>query len=101
MRIKGSDILLILVAIVAPPLAVFFMTGCSCDLLINILLTILGVIPGHIHAFWLIYRKIKAENTYGAGGYTYVGSGAYQPIYGNKPAAAPATYGSTTTGPVM
>lgn len=26
------------------------MTGCSCDLLINIALTLLGYIPGHLHA---------------------------------------------------
>jgi len=63
-------------------------TGCSCDLLINILLTVyvlypvkllkwrswcfycsLGYIPGHIHAFWLIYRKMQAEERYGNGGF--------------------------------
>jgi len=29
--------------------------GCGADLLINILLTILGFFPGHIHAFYLVY----------------------------------------------
>ena len=29
----------------------------------------LGYIPGHIHAFWLIYKKNKAEERYGRGGY--------------------------------
>ncbi|KZO98654.1 UPF0057-domain-containing protein [Calocera viscosa TUFC12733] len=95
--VRGSDVLLIIVAILFPPAAAAFITGCSCDLLINICLTILGYIPGHIHAFWLIYKKIRAEERYGAGGYTYVGAGQYQPIYTNQ-APAPATnYGGTTT----
>jgi hypothetical protein len=29
----------------------------------------LGYFPGHIHAFWLIYKKMKAEEMYGMGGY--------------------------------
>jgi len=79
---RGSDVLLIIVAIIFPPAAAAFITGCSCDLLINILLTVLGYIPGHIHAFWLIYKKIKAEERYGRGGYQYAGNGTYQPIAG-------------------
>ncbi|KIO31848.1 hypothetical protein M407DRAFT_241610 [Tulasnella calospora MUT 4182] len=100
MRIKGGDIVLIIVAILFPPLAVFLMTGCSCDLLINILLTVLGFIPGHLHAFWLIYKKIKAEEAYGPGGYKYTGSGVYAPVYAANPATAATepqvgTYGTT------
>jgi hypothetical protein len=29
----------------------------------------LGFLPGQIHAFWLIYRKMKAEERYGATGF--------------------------------
>ncbi len=29
----------------------------------------LGYIPGHIHAFWLIYKKMQAEERYGSGGF--------------------------------
>lgn len=29
----------------------------------------LGYIPGHIHAFWLIYKKMQAEERYGHGGF--------------------------------
>lgn len=29
--------------------------GCDVDLIINIFLTILGYIPGHLHAFYLEY----------------------------------------------
>jgi hypothetical protein len=46
--------------------------------MINILLTILGYIPGHIHAFWLIYKKMKAEEQYGLNGFVYVGNGKYE-----------------------
>lgn len=40
-------------------------TGCSCDLFINIALTLLGYLPGHLHSFYLIYRKMQAEERYG------------------------------------
>ncbi|KAL8987585.1 MAG: hypothetical protein Q9169_008681, partial [Polycauliona sp. 2 TL-2023] len=38
-----------------PPLAVLLTAGCGADLLINIALTILGYLPGHIHAFYILY----------------------------------------------
>ncbi|CAE7214392.1 unnamed protein product [Rhizoctonia solani] len=79
--VKGSDIILILVTILFPPAAVAIMSGCSCDLLINLCLTILGYIPGHIHAFYLIWRRMEAEERYGAGGFQYVGNGHYEPLY--------------------
>ncbi|KAL7415028.1 UPF0057-domain-containing protein [Mrakia frigida] len=96
---RGSDIVLVLVAILFPPAAAAMITGCSCDLLINILLTCLGYFPGHIHAFWLIYKQMKAEELYGQGGYVYIGSGEYEPA-GNLPQTAPpqANYGSTHRG---
>jgi len=37
--VKASDVVLILVAIILPPAAALIVTGCSCDLLINLLLT--------------------------------------------------------------
>lgn len=83
------------VAILFPPAAAAMVTGCSCDLIINILLTMyanpdlfftfffektngcrlfcktyrLGYLPGEIHAFWLIYRKMQAEERYGHTGF--------------------------------
>ncbi|KAJ7749331.1 hypothetical protein DFH07DRAFT_888612 [Mycena maculata] len=92
--VKGTDVLLIFVAILFPPAAAAFITGCSCDLLINILLTLLGYIPGHIHAFWLIYKKMKAEERYGAGGFRYTGNGTYEPL-AQQPAQPQAYYGAT------
>ncbi|GAA5899973.1 YqaE/Pmp3 family membrane protein [Sporobolomyces salmoneus] len=84
---RTSDILLILVAILFPPAAAGILTGCSCDLLINIALTMLGYIPGHLHAFWLIYKNAQAEERYGKGGFQYLGNGEYAPV------AAPPAYG--------
>jgi uncharacterized membrane protein YqaE (UPF0057 family) len=48
-----SDIVKIIIAILLPPLGVFLERGCGADLLINILLTILGYIPGIIHALYV------------------------------------------------
>ena len=94
---NGSDIILIIAALFFPPAAAAFISGCSCDLLISIALTILGFLPGTLHAFWLIYKKMKAEERYGAGGYRYVGNGTYEPV-GQAPLShshnTPA-YGST------
>ncbi|KDQ60297.1 hypothetical protein JAAARDRAFT_32678 [Jaapia argillacea MUCL 33604] len=52
-----SDILLYFIALFIPPIPVFLKTGCGVDLLINILLWILGWIPGVIHAWWIISRS--------------------------------------------
>lgn len=43
-----------LLAIFFPPLSVLLHTGVGMQLLINIVLTIIGVIPGIIHALWLL-----------------------------------------------
>ncbi|KAI0709377.1 hypothetical protein C8Q76DRAFT_626471 [Earliella scabrosa] len=43
-------------AILLPPLGVFLERGCNADFLINILLTILGYIPGIIHALYIILK---------------------------------------------
>ncbi|CAO1612800.1 unnamed protein product [Parajaminaea phylloscopi] len=99
--VKSSDILLILVAILFPPAAAAFVAGCGCDLLINILLTILGYLPGHLHAFWvscaprLIYRKMKAEERYGYNGFVYIGNGKYEAAPGADIRDHPPSYGAT------
>jgi uncharacterized membrane protein YqaE (UPF0057 family) len=53
MPFTASDICKIVLAVILPPLGVFFERGCGADLLINILLTILGYIPGIIHALYV------------------------------------------------
>ncbi|KAJ5795476.1 uncharacterized protein N7518_004016 [Penicillium psychrosexuale] len=57
-NIANSDICKIIFAIILPPLGVFLERGCGADFLINILLTILGWIPGVIHAMYLHYLQI-------------------------------------------
>jgi uncharacterized membrane protein YqaE (UPF0057 family) len=39
-----------------PPLGVFLTVGAGPTLLINILLTLLGWLPGSIHAVWVIAK---------------------------------------------
>ena len=51
------DILRILVAILLPPLGVFLQVGLGLQFWLNILLTLLGYVPGIIHAVWIILRR--------------------------------------------
>lgn len=50
------DVLRILIAILIPPLGVFLQVGLGLQFWLNILLTLLGYIPGIIHAVWVILR---------------------------------------------
>ncbi|MEN9519504.1 MAG: hypothetical protein RLZZ381_2092 [Cyanobacteriota bacterium] len=52
-----GDVIRILLSILIPPLGVFLQVGIGIDFWINILLTLLGYIPGLIHAIWIITRK--------------------------------------------
>lgn len=51
------DVVRILIAILLPPLGVFLQVGIGLQFWLNILLTLLGYIPGIIHAIWVIVRK--------------------------------------------
>jgi uncharacterized membrane protein YqaE (UPF0057 family) len=42
-------IFLIIITLFFPPLGVLLVAGCGADFCINLLLTILGFFPGHIH----------------------------------------------------
>ena len=53
----GTDLLRILVAILLPPLGVFLQVGLGLHFWLNILLTILGYVPGIVHAVWIILRR--------------------------------------------
>ncbi|HNV64719.1 MAG TPA: YqaE/Pmp3 family membrane protein [Smithellaceae bacterium] len=53
---SGNKILLIILAILLPPVAVFLHKGAGKDLIINIVLCIFFWIPGIIHALWLITK---------------------------------------------
>ncbi|KAH7914992.1 hypothetical protein BJ138DRAFT_1142718 [Hygrophoropsis aurantiaca] len=56
MPFTASDICKIILAFFLPPLGVFLERGCGADFLINILLTILGWVPGIIHALYIILK---------------------------------------------
>ncbi|GAB5413689.1 MAG: YqaE/Pmp3 family membrane protein [Congregibacter sp.] len=51
------DILRIIFSILLPPLGVFLQVGIGAQFWINILLTLLGYIPGIVHAVWIIARR--------------------------------------------
>lgn len=51
------DILKILLAILLPPLGVLLEVGPTGHFWLNILLTLLGYIPGIVHAVWVIASK--------------------------------------------
>ena len=51
------DIVRILLAIVLPPVGVFLQVGIGLHFWVNILLTLMGYVPGIIHAIWVIIKK--------------------------------------------
>jgi uncharacterized membrane protein YqaE (UPF0057 family) len=54
---SSMDIIRIIFAILLPPLGVFLQVGIGMHFWLNILLTILGYIPGIVHAIWVIAKK--------------------------------------------
>jgi uncharacterized membrane protein YqaE (UPF0057 family) len=51
------DILRIILSVIIPPLGVFLQVGIGFHFWLNILLTLLGYIPGLVHAIWIIAKK--------------------------------------------
>ena len=51
------DLLRIIFAIILPPLGTFLEVGLSKHFWINIVLTLLGYIPGIVHATYIIARR--------------------------------------------
>ncbi|CDS06221.1 UPF0057-domain-containing protein [Lichtheimia hyalospora FSU 10163] len=51
-----GDCCLIILILLLPPLGVFLMKGCNSDFWINVCLTILGYLPGHLHAFYVLVK---------------------------------------------
>jgi len=50
-------IVLVLLAIFLPPVGAFLVVGLGLHFWLNILLTILGGVPGMVHAVWLVATK--------------------------------------------
>ena len=55
------DLIRILLSILLPPVGVFLQVGLTRHFWINILLTILGYIPGIVHAVWIIARTPESQ----------------------------------------
>ena len=53
----GRELLKIIISVLLPPLGVFLQVGIGGHFWLNILLTILGYIPGVVHAIWVIAKN--------------------------------------------
>ena len=51
------DFLRVILSVLIPPLGVFLQVGIGPQFWINILLTLLGYIPGVVHATWIIASR--------------------------------------------
>jgi uncharacterized membrane protein YqaE (UPF0057 family) len=51
------DLLRVILSVIIPPLGVFLQVGFGLQFWLNILLTLLGYIPGLIHAIWIIATR--------------------------------------------
>lgn len=49
------DIIRTILSVILPPVGVFLQVGIGKHFWINILLTLLGYIPGVVHAIWVIW----------------------------------------------
>ena len=51
-----NKLLLVIIAILLPPLAVGLKSGIGFPFFLNIVLTLLGFLPGLIHALWIVLK---------------------------------------------
>ncbi|PSQ75234.1 MAG: YqaE/Pmp3 family membrane protein [Bacteroidetes bacterium QH_7_64_110] len=54
---SSADLLRVLLSILLPPLGVFLEEGIGTQFWINLLLTLMGYIPGLVHAIWIVARR--------------------------------------------
>ena len=52
-----KDLIRIVLAVILPPLGVFFQVGIGLHFWLNIVLTLAGYIPGIIHALYIIFSR--------------------------------------------
>lgn len=57
MATDTSDLIRVLISVLLPPLGVFLQEGIGTQFWINLLLTLLGYVPGLVHAVWIIARR--------------------------------------------
>ncbi len=51
------DLIRVVLSVLLPPLGVFLQERIKVQFWLNILLTLLGYIPGVVHAVWIIVRR--------------------------------------------
>lgn len=56
-REETLDVLRLILSIIIPPLGVFLQVGLGFQFWLNVVLTILGYIPGLIHAVYIIFTR--------------------------------------------
>ena len=56
------SILNLILAILLPPIGAFLQVGMSKHFFINIILTLLGYLPGVLHAVWLVVTEKGDED---------------------------------------
>lgn len=57
MKENEKDFFRIILSVIIPPVGVFLQVGLGLQFWINIILTLLGYIPGLIHAIWIITKE--------------------------------------------
>ena len=56
-RNKKMELLKIIIVIILPPLGVFLQVGIGKHFWLNLVLTLLGYIPGIVHGVWVIAKN--------------------------------------------
>lgn len=56
-KAEEVNIVALILAVILPPLGVLFKRGFDVQFLINLVLTLLGWLPGVLHALYVILRK--------------------------------------------
>lgn len=51
------DVIRVIFSILLPPVGVFLQVGIGFHFWLNIVLTLLGYVPGLVHAIWIIAKR--------------------------------------------
>jgi uncharacterized membrane protein YqaE (UPF0057 family) len=51
------DLVRLILSVILPPVGVFLQVGLRPQFWLNVLLTLLGYVPGVIHAVWIIAKR--------------------------------------------
>ncbi|KAK9480113.1 hypothetical protein V1514DRAFT_318385 [Lipomyces japonicus] len=63
-----SSVIVLILTLLFPPIGVLLLSGCSIDFAINVGLTLLGYLPGLLHALYLeyIYYSRREDAAHGS-----------------------------------